>query len=150
MTKDKPPEKLTPPKAAVKSVQYDLFSQFITNDPDAVSNTVEIWESIPKYFLSPLQQKKLRTSEGLAKPYEREYIYNNKACMVTIQPALIKQKDGDFKAFFPSVTEELVEEALKKILANQNYGIHDPAKSETWVHWSSRNLLLQWSQPRAG
>jgi hypothetical protein len=37
-------------------------------------------------------------------------------CIVTIQPALIKQKDGSYKAFFSSVTEELIEEALKKIL----------------------------------
>ena len=57
-------------------------------------------------------------------------------CTVTIQPALIKQEDGSHKAFFPSVTEELIEEALKKILANQNYGIHDPTKSETWVKFS--------------
>jgi hypothetical protein len=49
---------------------------------------------------------------------------------------LIEQDDGSYKAFFPGITEELVEEALKKILADQNYGIHDPKKSETWVRFS--------------
>jgi hypothetical protein len=37
-------------------------------------------------------------------------------CIVTIQPALIKQKDGSYKAFFPSVTEELIEEYIEYFL----------------------------------
>jgi len=40
-----------PPALPIKSPQYDLFSQFVTNDESEVSNTVEVWESIPKYFL---------------------------------------------------------------------------------------------------
>ena len=49
---------------------------------------------------------------------------------------MIEQENGGYKAFFPSVTEELVEEALKKILTDQNLGIHDPEKMETWVKFS--------------
>ncbi len=30
----------------------------------------------------------------------------------------------------------IIEEALKKILADQNFGIHSPAKSETWVKFT--------------
>ena len=135
MSKKGPPKK-PPPSKAIKSIQYDLFSQFVTNDPESVSNTVELWESIPKYFFTPAQVEKLRTIDGLAKPYEQPYSYKGMDCTVTIQPALIKQEDGSYKAFFPSVTEELIEEALKKILADQNYGIHDPAKSETWVKFT--------------
>ncbi len=136
MTKKKQPPKKTPPSKAIKSIQYDLFSQFVTNDPESVSNTVELWESIPKYFFTPAQVEKLRTPTGHADPYEQPYNYNGVDCTVTIQPALIKQEEGSYKAFFPSVTEELVEEALKKILTDQNYGIHDPAKAETWVKFS--------------
>jgi len=53
-----------------------------------------------------------------------------------IKPALIEQEDGSFKAFFPSANEELIEEALKRILTQQNYGIHDSQKKETWVKFS--------------
>ena len=53
-----------------------------------------------------------------------------------IQPALIEQKDGSYKACFPGVTEEFIEEALKKILTIQNYGIHDSNNIETWVRFS--------------
>ena len=125
-----------PPKLPIKSPQYDLFSQFVTNDKDKVSNTVEVWESIPKYFFTPRQVEKLRTPTGHADPFEWSYNYNDHDYKVEIQPALIKQKNGKYKAFFPSVTEELVEEALKKILSDQRYGHHDPKNVETWVRFS--------------
>ena len=135
MSKKKlPPKK--PPKEPVKSVQYDLFTAFLTNDEGAVSNAIELWDGIPKYFLTPAQQEKLRTQDGLAQSYQWEYIYQGKPCKVRIQPALIEQEDGRDKAFFPSVTEELVEETLKKIFTNQNYGIHDPDKGESWVKFT--------------
>lgn len=132
--------KKKPPNTPIISVQYNLFSQFVTNDKSEVSNTVEIWESIPKYFFTAKQMGKLRTIDGLAKPYQWEYIYNGQPCKVKIQPALIEQKDGSYKAFFPGITEELVEEALKKILSDQKYGIHDPDNNETWVRFSKSML----------
>jgi len=125
-----------PPKIPIKSKQYDLFSQFVTNDQSEVSNTVEIWESIPKYFFTPRQVEKLRTKTGHANPYKWEYQYKDVSFIVKIQPALIEQKDGSYKAFFPGVTEELVEEALKKILCDQRNGFHDPKNTETWVRFT--------------
>ena len=117
-----------------------LFSQFVTNDKSEVSNTVEIWESIPKYFFTPKQVSKLRTSDGLAKPYQWDYQYKDTRCSVKIQPALIEQRDGSYKAYFPGATEELVEEALKKILTIQNHGIHDVINVETWVRFTLRKV----------
>jgi hypothetical protein len=140
MAKNKKPTAKKPPRGSIQSVQYDLFSQFITNDQSKVSNTVEVWESIPKYFFTPRQVEKLRTPTGHADPYKREYEYNGISCTVKVQPALIEQEDGTYKAYFPSITEELIEEALKKILTYQNQGIHDPGKSETWVRFSLRML----------
>lgn len=125
-----------PPDLPVKSLQGDLFSHFVTNDESEVSNTVEIWESIPKYFFTPNQVAKLRTPTGHADPYKWSYLYNETEYEVKIQPALIEQPDGSYKAFFPGITEELVEEALKKILADQRYGIHDPHILETWVRFT--------------
>jgi hypothetical protein len=135
MSKNKKLRK-TPPKEAIQSIQYDLFTTFLTNDGGSVSNAVEVWDAIPKYFLTPVQQKNLRSSNGLAKPFEWEYVFNSQPCSVSIQPALIKQGDGEYKAFFPSVTEELVEEALKKIFTDQHYGIHDPDNTESWVRFT--------------
>ena len=125
-----------PPKASIKSVQYDLFASFLTNDADAVSNALELWDGIPKYFLNGRQQEKLRGADGLARSYQWEYSYQGKPCMVRIQPALITQEDGRDKAFFPSVTEELVEEALKKIFTDQQHGYHDASNAESWVRFT--------------
>lgn len=136
MTPSKKVDKHQPPSLPIKSLQYDLFSQFVTNDKSDVSNTVEIWESIPKYFFTPNQVKKLRTPTGHADPYRWAYTYNNIEYEVKIQPALIEQSDDSYRAFFPSATEELVEEALKKILADQRFGTHDPGNMETWVRFS--------------
>lgn len=125
-----------PPEKTISNIQYDLFSQFITNDKSKVSNTVESWESIPKYFFTPAKMKSLRTPDGFAKPYEWNYIYNSESFSVEIQPALLKQKNGGYRAYFPSTTEELVEEALKKIFSDQRNGMHDPKKNESWVKFS--------------
>ena len=135
------PKKL--PNEPVKSLQYDLFTAFLANDESSVSNAIELWDSIPKYFLTAKQQEKLRTSDGLAKSYNWEYSYQGKDCKIRIQPALIVQDDGSDKAFFPSVTEEVVEEALKKILTDQQYGVHNPQKSESWVKFSLSMLYKE-------
>lgn len=132
-----------PPGTSIKSIQYDLFTLFVTNEPNSISNTVELWESIPKYFFTPKQEEKLRTVDGLAKPYKWEYSHNGLPCTVKIQPALLEEENGNFKAYFPSVTEELVEEALKKIFADRNYGIHDPQSSESWVRFSLSMLYRE-------
>lgn len=140
-----PPKKKDkqPPTAPIKSPQYDLFSQFVSNDDRYISNTVEVWEAIPKYFFTAKQTEKLRTATGHADPFKWEYFYKDISCSVKIQPALIEQPNGTYKAFFPSVTEELVEEALKKILANQQYGLHDPQNIETWVRFSLSMLYKE-------
>ncbi len=137
MTKKKMVRK-SPPAEVKKSVQFDLFGRFVTNEGAEVSNTVELWDTIPKYFFTPHQMKKLRTESGHADPFEWEFFHANQNCMILIQPALIRQPNGKYKAFFPSVTEELVEEALKKILCDQQYGLHDVEKVETWVRFTLR------------
>lgn len=138
MENKQPPK---PPTEASPSLQYDMFSTFLDNKKGAVSNLVDMWQSIPKYFLTPHQTKQLRTKDGLAQPFKLEYTLRTPtgeqaAFSVKIQPALIEQSDGNHKAFFPSTTEELVEEALKKIFANQFNGIHIPEKLQSWVKFS--------------
>ncbi len=131
----------TPPILSEQSFQMDLFSEFLANDESEFSNTVDLWERIPKYFLSPQEQKTLRTAEGLAKPFTHDYVLRGKSgeplpYKVVVQPALIEQPDGEYKAFFPSRSEELIEEVLKKIFTQQNLGIHDTKNIESWVKFS--------------
>jgi hypothetical protein len=134
MAEKKTPPQKTPPQKNVKSIQFDLFREFHDNNKKRISNTIEIWERIPKYFPARTL-KKLYPEKGHPDPFEWDYIDNNYKYTVIIRPALIKE-NGVYTAFFPSATEELIEESLKKILSSNEYGIHDPKKSETWVKFS--------------
>ena len=131
--KKTPPTK-NPPNKEIKSIQFDLFGEFHENDKNKVSNTIELWERIPKYFPARTLEK-LRPEKGQPDPFEWEYTEGGNKYTVIIQPALIK-KNGSYKAYFPCATEELIEETLKKILSDQQYGIHDPKNTETWVRFS--------------
>ncbi|WP_395378176.1 hypothetical protein [Marinicella sp. W31] len=142
MNTRKAPEK-KPPKKQLRSIQHDLFSDFLAADPSEVSNTVYLWESVPKYFFNREQIKKLRTKDGLAQPYKWKYLYGNTEFTVRIQPALIEQEDGKSVAFFPGASEEFVEEALKKIFSDQNFGMHDPSNNESWVRFSLRMIYKE-------
>ncbi len=133
------------PPLPKKSIQYDLFTQFVTNNASEVSNTVYLWESIPKYFFTPAQVEKLRTDGGHADPFKWEYTSNDIDYAVKIQPALIEQADGTYKAFFPGISEELVEEALKKIFTDQNYGIHDNEGNESWIKFTLKMVQKELS-----
>ena len=137
---ESPTVKKKPPVTAEKSVQFDLFKQFVTNNEAEVSNTVELWDTIPKYFFTPHLARKLRNQTGHADPYDWKFSHQGQDCTIRIQPAMIEQPDGTFKAFFPSVTEELVEEALKKIMTDQNYGLHSVDRKETWVRFTLRMI----------
>ena len=147
MTKKKTDNK-TPPLASVKSVQFDLFSQFVTNDLSEVSNTAEYWENIPKYFFTPTQIKKHRNADGLAQPQKLPYTLRDRegrpvAYEVEIAPALIEQPDGKYQAFFPTQSEELIEEVLKKIFSDQTYGLHTPEENESWVKFSYNMIIRE-------
>ena len=71
------------------------------------------------------------------------FFYKNEAYTVKIQPALIEQKEGSYKAFFPSMTEEVVEEAIKKIFSDLNCRMHNVNKSESWVRFSLRMIYAE-------
>jgi len=60
----------TPPSKDIQSIQLDLFSSFVSNEGQTISNTVEIWEKIPKYFFTARQIEKLRPETGQPDPYK--------------------------------------------------------------------------------
>lgn len=122
------------------SVQLDLFSNFISNDDDKVSNSIELWESFPKYHFSPQIQKMLRDSEGKANPVDWEFKKGDSTFSIRSNPAPIEISKGVFQHHFPGPIEELVEEALKKLLTKNDHGVHIREKSETWVVFSWNSL----------
>lgn len=139
-------EQHSPALVDAPPLQLELFKGlFLSKEYDA-SNTIYMWERIPKYFFTPALTGKLRTPTGHADPYEWDFTIKNDQgesvdCKIEIQPALIKQADGSYKAFFPTKSEDNIEAALKKILSErESYGTHDGKELETWVMFSNRML----------
>lgn len=134
-----------PPPDDMVSVnkQYDLFTTFFGKDQSDLSNTIELWDAIPKYAVSARQQNSRRDANGRLKIHTQEFQYRpsqlgapTMKCSVQIHPALIEVAPGEFLDFYPSTDEELIEEVLKKIFTDQQYGFHSVPESESWVRFS--------------
>jgi hypothetical protein len=131
-----------PPVKAPQSLQYDLFTTFF-GEAAELSNTIELWDAIPKYSVSPRTQNALRSAEKRLPVHEYQFVYATRrngqrlerSCRVAIQPASIKTAEG-YVDFYPSTDEELVEEVIRKIFADQQCGLHDPDNIESWVRFS--------------
>lgn len=126
--------KKQPPSEVSPSRQYYLFTQFF-GDSDQLSNTIELWDAIPKYAVSARRQSAMRDEKGRLQVHEHRFAYRDRVCRLEIQPASIKV-GGKYQDFYPSVDEELVEEVIRKIFANQQYGMHNAAAAESWVRFS--------------
>lgn len=127
-------KKRTPPAKVPQSKQYDLFAEFFGNKAE-LSNTIELWDSIPKYAVTARRQVALRDGKERLPVHEYAFAYSGKSCRLEVQPASIKVK-GRFKDFYPSADEELVEEVIRKIFADQRYGLHNAPAAESWVKFS--------------
>jgi len=123
--------------------QYDLFTTFFGN-PANLSNTIELWDAIPKYAVNERAQGQIRDEKGHLPVSTQEFLYRPTVrglpkeitCKLTIQPASIKNADGSYTQYYPSNDEELLEEVLKKFFTDQNLGQHRANGSESWVRFT--------------
>jgi hypothetical protein len=131
-----------PPTRPLQSRPYDLFSTFF-GDAAELSNTIGLWDAIPKYAVSARAQNKMRNADGRLPVYEQSFVYATrykgqrvkKSCRVEVYPTPVKTENGHVD-FYPSTDEELIEEVIKKIFSDQQCGIHDPDNTESWVRFS--------------
>ncbi len=132
-----------PPAIAPRSLQYDLFTSFFGENAD-FSNTVELWDSLPIYSLNYRQQAALRNKQGhFSKPVIIDYKYQPTPsrdytpvkCQLTIQPTKIETEKG-WIDFIPGPDEHLIEEVLKKIFCDQQYGLHDVKERKSFVNFT--------------
>ena len=108
----KPPE-----KTAFQGRQLDLFQDFLCNtdqEKDNFSNAIELWDAVPKYHISRRRQNELRTKEGFLPVAVHDFVYRGRSFTVQIRPALLIV-NGKNRAFYPSLKEEIIEDALRKL-----------------------------------
>jgi hypothetical protein len=102
--------------------QLSLFQTFIPDD-EKYSNTIELYDAIPKYYPSK-HMAPLRIEDTFLRVLTREFEHKREAYKLTLRPARIVYKDGTEQDFFPSFREEIVEEALRKIACDSLNGVY--------------------------
>jgi hypothetical protein len=119
----------TPPSVAPQAqpLQLDLFR--LTDL--GYTNAFDFYEMIPRFVVggdksryytpSGRIQEIRRNPDGTALPVERFYEHQGKGYGLEIKPALIKQKEGKYKAIFPGVREEIIETVLFKLAVEKGY-----------------------------
>lgn len=119
---------IPPTEADFKGNQLDLFRSFLCNDNerDQLSNTFDLWDSIPRYAVSRQQMNKIREEKGFLPLQHISFQYRQKPYEVRIQAARIyDEKTKTETDYYPSANEELIEDALRKIAAEQRNGFFD-------------------------
>ncbi len=88
--------------------QISLF-ELKKSEERAYSNSIEFYDAIPKYlWVKQAKKENLRM-------LQRNFVHKGIEYEVLIQPATIKDKNGNLKTCFPGEREELVEDALRKL-----------------------------------
>lgn len=90
--------------------QLELFTQSNKNSSE-YSQTIELYDFIPKYVWGKIE----RVEDKFLEPRKREFVCRNVKYKLVISPAFIEGSDG-FRAYFPGKREELVEDALRKLM----------------------------------
>lgn len=120
---------IKPTEADFKGKQLDLFRSFLCNgdkERDRLSNTLDLWDSVPRYSVSRQAMDKERKVRGFLDLKEINFHYRGTPLQAIIQPARVREKkDGATKDYYPGANEELIEDALRKIAAEQHNAFFD-------------------------
>ena len=120
-----------------KPVQLTLFELLLPNEKP-YSNTVELYDFIPKYHWGKVE----RVNGMFLKSLDREFECRGVRYQVSIQPASLKDKNGEEKYYYPSKREELVEDALRKFaVEGQGLFLDDAAGVTFTLHQLQQELM---------
>ena len=123
--------------------QLTLFQTFLANNDeqrDSLSNAIDLWDSVPRYSVSRQAMTKGRIAGQFLQKHETTFHYRGKTYTRTIFPARVVDLDGEDRDYYPSATEELVEDALRKIATDQQAGYFDRANYGSGVRFTLHTL----------
>ena len=140
----------TPTPEAYNNQQLDLFQTFLVNTPaerDALSNSIALWDNVPRYSISRIKQTELRNSkDGFPPILNLPFQYLGVELVAQIRPARIEIRDeqgvttGKTIDCYPAAREELIEHALRKLATQQNLGYLDMGIFSCGVSFSLHQL----------
>lgn len=109
--------------AKSKPTQLALFQTFFPADTEDYSNTIELYDAIPKYFSSQKRMAEIRKDGVFLQSLKRRFRHRDTWFNITIRPARLDDKDDNEKEYYPTDREGLVEEALKRIACDRLNGV---------------------------
>jgi hypothetical protein len=122
-------DRLPRPSAAdYDNRQLSLFQNFLANTDeqrDSLSNAIDLWDSVPRYSVSRQAMTKARINDRFLEKHETGFQYRGRMYTRTVYPARVTDPDGIDRDYYPSATEELVEDALRKLAIDQQAGFFD-------------------------
>jgi hypothetical protein len=124
-TPDPPP---IPTDSELQNPQLSLFQEFLYNreeERDNLSNAIDLWDNAPRYSVSRLAMTKAREKQRFLENHTATFQHKGITYTCTISPARVMDIDGQQRDFYPSANEELVEDALRKLAADQQAGFFD-------------------------
>jgi hypothetical protein len=95
-----------------RPLQLTLFD--LEQDEDSYSQSIELYDFIPKYVWGKVERVNGKFLDSL----KREFECRGKKYLLTLMPARIEVGE-EFKEFYPSKREELVEDALRKLMTER-------------------------------
>lgn len=119
--------------------QLALFQNFLCNNDEErekLSNAIDLWDSVPRYSVSRETQEKARAADGRLEKHTAMFRYHRSTWTCTITPARVTDLDGVERDYFPSLTEEIVEDALRKLAIDQQAGFFDKPSYRSGVRFS--------------
>ena len=138
------PAALPPPAAhAFDNSQLNLFQTFLANNDDerdSLSNAIDLWDSVPRYSLSRQAMNKARVNGEFLRKHELTFQHRGEMYTRTVSPASITDDDGVDRDYYPSASEELIEDALRKIATEQQAGYFDKPNYRSGVSFTLHML----------
>jgi hypothetical protein len=117
-----------PQKPAFENKQLNLFQSFLCNketEQDSLSNAIDLWDSVPRYSISRQAMTKARIDDRFLEKHQVNFQYKGRTMTRTVFPARVQDQDGIDRDYYASATEELIEDALRKLAAEQQAGYFD-------------------------
>lgn len=130
---------------AKENQQFELFAQVFNHEKPTkhLSNLISFWDSIPKYSRSRQLQASMRDENGRLPTLRHKFVSNDgDQCEMVLKPASIT-RDGKTIDYYPSESEELLEDIFLKILILQDHGTFNPKSAETWCRFTGNMILRE-------
>lgn len=116
--------------------QLALVFRLGEEEKEEYSNSIELYDFMPKYVWNKVE----RIQGQFLSPIKRHFECRGEKYTLVIKPASIEE-EGVFIHYFPSVREELVEDALRKIACEHNGIFLDGESAVTFTLYSLKKEL---------